>query len=133
MMRYLKNLFLSLLGYNPYQKEIDELNEKIKAGATCMRIKDVLYDILLGNCESAQARVEELCTESEAKQRQINDLQALVEILRKRIREKNDKIQQQGIECRAHVERIKSDYQQRILAYNEALNNGGTEGGNNID
>lgn len=125
MIQYLRFLFFSLLGHNPFQEEIDEVKKELESVKEYRRILKLMYQVLLSKWDAEKAFSKDLCRENENKQQQVKDLQVLVENLRERIREKDEEIKQQGREFRERVERIKSDYQLRIEAYNKVLDKQG--------
>lgn len=86
MKKYLKNLLIALLGRNPYREELDGLKEKLeKAGEN--------VEVMHGMYYSAVER----WTEAD---KQVKSLQALVENLRERIREKDQMIEEMEQEYR---------------------------------
>lgn len=121
MMQYLRILFFALLGRNPFQKKIDEVNKELASVKEYRRILKLMYQVLLSKWNAEKELTKKLRRENGEQQQQIKDLQVLVENLRCRIKEKDEDIKQQGRDFRERVERIKSDYQQRIDAYNKAL------------
>ena len=87
-MSYIKNIIIALLGRNPYQEELDGLQEKYdKAAQNVSSLQDMYYGAV------------ERWTEAD---KQARSLQALVEQLRERIREKD-----------AIIGEMEKDYQQR--------------------
>lgn len=121
MMQYLRILFFALLGRNPFQKKIDEVNKELASVKEYRRILKSMYQVLLSKWDAEKEQSKKMRRENEKQQQQIKDLQILVENLRGRVKEKDEDIKQQGRDFRERVERIKSDYQQRIDAYNKAL------------
>lgn len=120
-MQYLRNLFSALLGRNPFQEEIDKVKKELESVEEYRRILKLLYQVLLSKWDAEKEQSKKMRRENEKQQQQIKDLQMLVENLRGRVKEKDEDIKQQGRDFRERVERIKSDYQQRIDAYNKAL------------
>ncbi len=121
MIQYLRFLFFSLIGRNPFRIELDEINKELESVKEYRRILKLMYQVLLSKWNAEKELTKKLRRENEEQQQQIKDLQVLVENLRERIREKDEEIKQQGREFRERVERIKSDYQLRIEAYNKVL------------
>ena len=77
-MKYIKNLIIAILGRNPYLEELDKLREQYnKAAQNVEALQDMYYDAIdRWNESDKQAKL----------------LQALVENLRERIREKDEMI-----------------------------------------
>lgn len=120
-MQYLRNLFSALLGRNPFQEEIDKVKKELESVEEYRRILKLMYHVLLSKWDAEKEQSKKMRRENEKQQQQIKDLQMLVENLRGRVKEKDEDIKQQGRDFRERVERIKSDYQQRIDAYIKAL------------
>ena len=120
-MQYLRIFFSALLGRNPFQEEIDKVKKELESVKEYRRILKLMYQVLLSKWVAEKEQSRKMRRENEKQQQQVKDLQVLVENLRERIREKDEEIKQQGREFRERVERIKSDYQLRIEAYNKIL------------
>lgn len=89
MRRYIKNLIIALLGRNPYREELDGLQEKYdEAEQNVASLRDMYYSVVERWAEA---------------DKQAMSLQALVENLRERIREKD-----------ATMEEMRLEYEKRI-------------------
>lgn len=96
---YLRNLWLALLGNNPYQMELEEAKVYLeKAAENLSTTQDMCYDTM------------ERWNES---QKEIDNLQKLVETLRDHLREKDELMEQLARECRNQMEQMKRDYEKR--------------------
>lgn len=84
-MSYIRNLIIALTGRNPYREELDELQEKYdKSAQHVSLLRDMYYSAV------------ERWTDSD---KQARSLQALVENLRDRIKDKDlliDELREQG-------------------------------------
>lgn len=95
--RYGKNLLLALLGNNPYQVEMDEARDYLeKAAGDLKATQDMCYSTM------------EMWSES---QKQLNQMQQLVETLRGHLHEKDDQVEQLRREYRDSIEQMKRDYE----------------------
>lgn len=95
---YFNTLRLALLGRNPYRKELDELrNEYEEISGKVILLKE-LYCSCVDNIDQYKKRT--------------NGLNQLVENLRERIGEKD-----------VIIQRTKSEYQERLAAYNAEIDN----------
>lgn len=107
MRRYLKNVVMALAGRNPYQQELDELKEKYeKAGENVQSLRDMYCDAV------------ERWTEAD---KQARSLQALVENLRERIREKDAELEEQDKGFREWMEKTRQECDKRIATYAEEI------------
>lgn len=92
MKRYFRNLFMALLGSDPFRRELDEVTGKYrKTAERVCQLNEAYYRVLdrLAEIDKTEA-----------------GYQALIENLRRRIAEKD-----------LLLERTKQDYQKRIEAY----------------
>lgn len=97
--RYVQNLRLALLGNNPYQVEMDEARDYLeKAAGDLKATQDMCYSTM------------EMWSES---QKQLNQMQQLVETLRDHLHEKDDQVEQLRREYRDSIEQMKRDYEKR--------------------
>lgn len=104
MKRYIKNLVLAICGRNPFAEEVENLKEKLeKAGENTRGLQNQLYAAL----EKQDAE----------RDKQIASLQALVENLRDRIKEKDAEQDEQGREYRQRMEQTHQMYDKRIATY----------------
>ena len=95
-MSYFKNLFLALLGRDPYGDEVKELREQMKkAEENVNALRGMHY-----NAVQAYSEVN----------KQVTKLQSLVEQLRRHLSEKD-----------AILKRMKKDYQKRISDYTKEI------------
>ena len=107
MRRYLKNVVMALLGRNPYREELDELKEKYeKTGENVKSLRGMYCDVV------------ERWTEAD---KQAKSLQALVENLRERIREKDAGLEEQERAFRELLEQTRREYDKRIATYAEEI------------
>jgi len=107
MRRYLKNVLIALFGRNPYRQELDELKEKYeKAGENVKSLRGMYCDAV------------ERWTEAD---KQAKSLQALVENLRERIREKDARLDEQERAFRELLEQTRREYDKRIATYAEEI------------
>jgi len=95
MKRYLKNLLTALFGNNPFQMELEKAKEDYEKTAARVKKLDELYTKVQG---------------------QMGSYQNLVEILRKRLTEKDELLK-----------RTKEEYQKRIEQYNQKISELKTE------
>lgn len=97
--RYVKNLLLALLGDNPYQMEMDEARDCLeKAAENLKATQDMCYSTMEKWSES---------------QKQLNQLQQLVETLRGHLHEKDEQVDQLRREYCNHIEQMKRDCEKR--------------------
>lgn len=104
MKRYFKNLWLALMGVNPFQQELDEKCSQYERTADNLSALQQQYYTALDNWDKAEKNA---CGQ-----------QQLVENLRVRIKEKDAELDAAGREFRERMERMKADYQKRIDGYN---------------
>lgn len=99
MKRYFMNLWFALTGFNPYQRELEEMREKYEK--TAVRVTDLqdMYFKVLDLNGVISRKVSQL-------EKQVNDGARLVENLRERVRSKD-----------SLISRMKADYQERIGKY----------------
>lgn len=97
--RYVKNLLLALLGDNPYQMEMDEARDCLEKAAENLK---ATHDM----CYSTMAKWSE-------SQKQLNQMQQLVETLRDHLREKDEEVDQLRREYCNHIEQMKRDCEKR--------------------
>lgn len=91
MKRYFKNLWLALIGRNPYQLELERIREDFSQTKAKVRDLNELY---------YELRSKMLTSEN-----QINDYQVLIENLRRRLVDKDDVIK--ALQSAIHTEEEK--------------------------
>lgn len=94
--RYFKTLLTAFLGMDPYRQELEQVRSKYEETARDVRALHDLYYICRGREEQAS--------------QQIVGLQKLVELLRDRIKEKDELIEQ-----------MKSDYRRQLDNYEKRV------------
>ena len=97
--RYFKNLWLALLGRNPYQMERVEARGHLEKAAEDLKAA-------LDVCEKTLDQWGE-------SQKQLMQMQQLVETLRGHLREKDDQLEQLHREYNDCIEKLKRDYEKR--------------------
>lgn len=103
MRHYFENLWLALIGCNPYERELDDMRGKYEKTAERVSGLQELYFKTLEINEQIGKQVDKL--EKRAK----GDVK-LIENLRKRIKEKD-----------ALIDRMKKDYQKHIELYTKEI------------
>ena len=97
--RYVKNLLLALLGNNPYQMEMDEARNHLeKAAENLKATQDMCWQAM------------EMWSDS---QKQLAQMQQLVETLRGHLREKEEQAEQLRREYLDRIDQMKRDYEKR--------------------
>lgn len=96
MKQYFKNLFLALIGCNPFELQLDEMRTYYQKTAERVTELDEMYH-----------KLQEALSK---KEKTISDYQNLTENLRSRITEKD-----------VEYERMKKHYQERIKQYTEEI------------
>ena len=107
MKRYFVNLWLALLGGDPYRDELDEMRRRQERAE--IQIRD-LHELYYGALEKWTVARKESA-----------GLERLVESLRGRIADKDDMLRTAGREFKERMERMKADYQHRIDEYNMTI------------
>lgn len=95
--RYVKNLLLALIGYNPYQMEMDQARNHLERAAEDLKAAQDM-------CYATMERWNE-------SHRQLTQMQQLVETLRDHLREKDEQVEQLRREYIDCIERMKRDYE----------------------
>ena len=104
---YISNLWQAFLGLNPLRTELEEVRRKCDSAADELRQLTQMYAQALDKWDAAvKAGV---------------DLQAVVENLRARIREKDAEIESLGRDYRDRMESMKAGYQERINEYTRKI------------
>ena len=85
--RYFRILLSALLGRDPYQQELDELNRRMEQADDNMRTLNEMYFKVWEMMEETEKKLQE------SDRRAVN-YQTLVEHLRERIKEKNAQIEE---------------------------------------
>lgn len=93
MKRYIKNLWLALMGTNPFQQELDEKSSQYEKASKNISTLKEQYITALDKWDQTE--------------KSVRGLQQLVENLRERLREKD-----------LLMEKMKQEYQDRIKSYN---------------
>ena len=114
MRRYLKNLLMAMLGRNPYQQELDELKEKYEKAGENVQSWQTMYYKAWDNVAAMEAKMKE-------EDKQIVSLQALVENMRERVREKDAELEEQDKDFRKWMEQTRQEYDKRIATYAEEV------------
>lgn len=117
MGRYIKNLMLALLGKDPYEMEMLDLLGKYEKTADRVEVIQELYNKSLGDYNAVCGKVDVLEGMVKKAKQQEGSLQNLVEIMRRRLAEKDALLERQGTEFRDRMERTKREYQERIDQY----------------
>lgn len=126
MKQYLRNLWLSFIGCNPYADEVNNLHKELeKEGEKVQRLQEQLY-AALNKWNECQSQLDDIMKHSEDATKasvikQLKSMQRLVENLRERIKEKDGKLEQQDRIFQELMEQMKSDYHQRLKEYNDRL------------
>ena len=121
MKQYFKNLVLAICGRNPFAEEVADLKEKLeKAGENVRGLQDQLF-AALEKWESAKRLLSLNKERMEKRDNQIASLQALVENLRERIRDKDAELEEQGRAFRERLEQTRREYDGRIATYAEEI------------
>ena len=104
MKHYIKNLWLALMGVNPFEAELAE-----KTGQ---------YEKTAENLSALQRQYFSALEKWDREKESAASLQQLVENLRVRIKDKDAELELAGQEFHNRMERMKADYQRRIEEYN---------------
>lgn len=97
--RYVKNLLLALLGNNPYQMEMDEARNHLEKAAEDLKAAQDM-------CYATMERWNE-------SQKQLTQMQQLVETLRDHLSDKDEQIEQLRRKYIDYIEQMKHDYEKR--------------------
>lgn len=124
MKQYFRNLWLAIIGCDPFSDEVKELRKMMeKDGDNMRKLRNQLY-AALNEWDECQRKLEETKKALEEATatpayKQLKSMQRLVENLRERIKEKDGKLEQQDRNFHERMELMKRDYQQRIKEYND--------------
>ena len=95
--RYAQNLLQALLGKNPYQVEMGKARDALEKAAEILNTMQDMYSATLEKWSESQ--------------KQLTQMQQLVETLRDHLREKDEQVEQLRREYIDCIERMKRDYE----------------------
>ena len=97
--RYFKNLLLAMLGKNPYHMEMGEARDHLEKAAENLKTMQDMYNATMERWGESQ--------------KQLAQMQQLVETLRDHLREKDEQVERLHREYSDYMEQMKRDYETR--------------------
>ena len=116
-MNYFGNLFIAVMGRNPYQVELDKVKEEYEKTAENVEFLRKMYDKMQEHLASDTRRMTADAARIADDAKMISSLQALVENLRTRVEEKDAQIAQVLNDLKLQD----AKYKARIASYSDTI------------